>query len=358
VRNPVFSKNWVSKILFRTYISGQIYLIIIGLYFLKEKFFMTYNIRKFMQVAILAMGLVTICNLSAYEAEINKLSATMAEKIAAAKKAKVAVVDFTDLQGDVTELGRFIAEEFSAALAGAGKGFKVVDRTHLKSIIKEHKLSEKGIIDPKTARKLGKIAGVEALVTGTLTPFGDTVRISVKILDTDTAEVIEAKRGNIAKTEAINDLLATSVTSVPPSARSPKGKSGKPLQTVEAGGFIFKLMSCKLSSKTIKCSFVITSPGEDRILSISGDGDSKLFDYEGNEYGAGSSQIANSQKDNGWLDKRLVSGIPTKSSISFVGIPPKIKGIALLELRCDKSPSNRFNGDNYRVQFRNVPLSR
>ncbi len=45
---------------------------------------MTYNIRKFMQVAILAMGLVTICNLSAYEAEINKLSATMAEKIAAA----------------------------------------------------------------------------------------------------------------------------------------------------------------------------------------------------------------------------------------------------------------------------------
>lgn len=97
---------------------------------------MEYKSRKFKQVIILALVfcLVTVCNSSAYEAEIKKLSSTMAEKIAATKKAKVAVVDFTDLQGDVTELGRFIAEEFSVALASAGKGFKVVDRTHLKTI--------------------------------------------------------------------------------------------------------------------------------------------------------------------------------------------------------------------------------
>jgi len=300
-----------------------------------------------MQVAILAMGLVTVYNLSAYEAEINKLSATMAEKIAAAKKAKVAVVDFTDLQGDVTELGRFIAEEFSVALAGAGKGFKVVDRTHLKSIIKEHKLSEKGIIDPKTARKLGKIAGVEALVTGTLTPFGDTVRIAVKILDTDTAEIIDANRGNIAKTEAIKDLIGTSVTLKIPSANL-TGKSGKPLRTVEADGFVFQLMSSKFSNKTITFSFVITNPGKDKYLRMYGDGSSKLFDYEGNEYGAGKVQIADFQRNNSGVKKRLISGIPVKASISFVGMPPKIKGIALLEIYCY----------DFTIQFRNLPLSR
>lgn len=41
----------------------------------------------------------------------------------------------------MTELGRFIAEEFSVVLASAGKGFIVVDRTHLKKILVEHKLS-------------------------------------------------------------------------------------------------------------------------------------------------------------------------------------------------------------------------
>ncbi|MCI5190497.1 MAG: hypothetical protein D3905_12070 [Candidatus Electrothrix sp. AS4_5] len=147
----------------------------------------------------------------AYEKEINTLSAAMAEKIAKADRTSVAVVDFTDLEGNVTQLGRFIAEEFSTALAGAGKGFKVIDRTHLNSIIKENKLSATGLIDPATARKLGKIVGVQALITGTLTPFGENVRVAVKVLDTATAEVVDATRGNIAKTQGIEELLGKGI---------------------------------------------------------------------------------------------------------------------------------------------------
>jgi TolB-like protein len=147
----------------------------------------------------------------AYEEEIKDISATMAQDIADAGKKTIAVADFTDLQGDVTELGRFLAEEFSVALAGAGARFEVVDRIHLKSIIREHKLSATGMIDPKTARKLGKIAGVQALITGTVTPFGDNVRVTVKILDTETAKIIGASTANIAKTKAIEELLARGI---------------------------------------------------------------------------------------------------------------------------------------------------
>lgn len=147
----------------------------------------------------------------AFEKEVNDLSQRMSEKIVQAGKKRVAVVDFTDLGGRTTELGRFLAEEFSVAIASSGKGFEVVDRTHLKSIIQEHKLSATGLIDPSTARKLGKIAGVEALITGTITPFGDSVRLSVKVLDTATAKVIAAERGNIAKTQAIQELLSREI---------------------------------------------------------------------------------------------------------------------------------------------------
>lgn len=153
----------------------------------------------------------------AYEKEIKSLSSAMAEDIDKAGKKTIAVVDFTDLQGNVTELGRFIAEEFSVALAGAGKGFEVVDRTHLKSILAEHKLSATGIIDPQTARKLGQIAGVDALITGTITPFGDSVRLSVKVLATDTAKIIGASSGDIAKTKAIEELLARGIETGQPS---------------------------------------------------------------------------------------------------------------------------------------------
>jgi curli biogenesis system outer membrane secretion channel CsgG len=151
---------------------------------------------------ILAVLFFLSCPLSsmAYEKEIKKLSASMTNHIIQVSMKTIAVVDFTDLQGSVTELWRFLAEEFSVALAGAGKGFEIVDRTHLRSILKEHKLSSAGIIDTQTARKLGKIAGVQALIAGTITPFGDSIRLSVKVLDTETAKVISATAGNTAKT--------------------------------------------------------------------------------------------------------------------------------------------------------------
>lgn len=157
----------------------------------------------------------------AYEKEIQGISSTLAENITKAGKKMIAVVDFTDLQGNVTELGRFIAEEFSVTFAGAGKGFEVVDRTHLKSILTEHKLSASGIIDPQTARKLGQIAGVDALITGTITPFGDSVRLSVKILDTATAKVLGASSGDIAKTKAIEELLARGIETTQPLRQEP-----------------------------------------------------------------------------------------------------------------------------------------
>jgi len=155
----------------------------------------------------------------AYEQEINSLSTAMAEKIAAAGKKTIAVVDFTDLQGNVTELGRFLAEEFSVALAGTSKGFEVVDRTHLKSILAEHKLSATGLIDPQTARKLGQIVGVDAIITGTITPFGDSIRVSAKVLDTATAKVISASTGNIAKTKAMEELLTRGIESAQPTSK-------------------------------------------------------------------------------------------------------------------------------------------
>ena len=150
-------------------------------------------------------------SLIAYEREIKSLSSAMAEKIVRAGKKTIAVVDFVDLQGNVTELGRFLAEEFSGAFADAGKGFEVVDRTHLKRILAEHKLATTGLIDPQTAKKLGQIAGVDALITGTITPFGDSIRISVKVLDTGTAKVIGASSGDIAKTKAIEELLSRGI---------------------------------------------------------------------------------------------------------------------------------------------------
>jgi curli biogenesis system outer membrane secretion channel CsgG len=220
----------------------------------------------------------------AYEKEIRGISSNLSENIAKVGKKMIAVVDFTDLQGNVTELGRFLAEEFSVAFAGAGKGFEVVDRTHLKSILAEHKLSATGIMDPQTARKLGQIAGVDALVTGTITPFGDSIRVSVKILDTSTARVIGASSGDIAKTKAIEELLARgidtgtreSTTTPPPTSPVRKG--------VETSGFILSPLKCFRKIDALQCTISFQNTGNEQVSLRITPKNSHLVDNHGNKY--------------------------------------------------------------------------
>ena len=202
-----------------------------------------------------------VCTLICYEKEVKNLSSVIAEDIIGSKVKTIAVVDFTDLQGNVTELGRFIAEEFSVALTRANKGFEVIDRIHLKSILKEHKLSITGLIDPTTARKLGEITGVSALVTGTITSFGESVRLSAKILDTTTAKIIGAITGDIPKTKAIEELLSKEIreTGISQLSEVPAGK----LETVEVEGFAFKVVKCLRKDGGLICTVSFQNMGSE-----------------------------------------------------------------------------------------------
>lgn len=162
-------------------------------------------------ITIIFATFVQANSLQAYEREIGILASTLATSIKNHGKKVIAVVDFTDLEGNTNELGRFVAEELAGELINTNKGFDVVDRNHLKSLLAENKLSMSGLVDPGSVKKLGKIAGADALVTGSLTPLGDSVRISCKAIDISTAKVMGVAKGYIAKTTAITNLLRSEI---------------------------------------------------------------------------------------------------------------------------------------------------
>ena len=298
-----------------------------------------------------------------YEKEIEQLSATMAEKIAAKGKKTVAVVDFTDLEGNVTQLDRFIAEEFSVALASSGKGFRVIDRTHLKSIIKENKLSATGLIDPATARKLGKIAGVDALVTGTLTPFGDNVRVTIKVLDSDTADIIDAAKGNFAKTQAIEELLAKGIDqnniSSPVGRKMPANGSAVASQTVN--GILFEAKGCNLSSGSLTCHLIITNQDDDKDIVIFNNHDwsskTRAFDEMANEYNSSMLEIANKKSRSSSFQYMLVSGVATKLSFTFEGVASDINSLSLLEVSFASFTRRRVSS-RLKAKLRDIPVSK
>ena len=156
-------------------------------------------------------------------------------------------MDFTDLQGNATQLGRFIAEELSIALAEDARQFEVIDRTSIRVILQENKLASQGLIDPATARKLGQIAGVDTLVSGTITPLGDTVHVGIKALDTESAMVITGLTVEIPRTKAINDLLENTADSpAPGGGDQPNPAATQGTAAFRAGDFFFSFQGCKM----------------------------------------------------------------------------------------------------------------
>jgi TolB-like protein len=208
---------------------------------------------------------------SSHAQSVKDISPRLADAITKSGKKTVAVVDFTDLQGRVTEYGRFLAEEFSVALATTPSGFKVIDRTNLKTILQEHKLASTGIIDPQTARKLGEITGVQALVTGTVTPFGEDLRISVKVLDAETAEIISGVATDMPRNKAVDELLARGIAAGDQPATVPTGKAEPPKAqppsdsaTGRIGSLLLSIQSCRPSGNKTQCTGTITNEGSKR----------------------------------------------------------------------------------------------
>jgi TolB-like protein len=337
------------------------------------------------RAALVALGVVLApVAAGAYQKEVKTLAGELGKTVQAAGKTTIAVVDFTDLEGNVTALGRFLAEELSVSLAESASeapgGFDVIDRNHLASLLREHKLTASGLLNRITARKLGQISGVEALVTGSLTDFGgDEVRISVKVLDMSTAKVIGAKQANIAQSSTIRGLLAQGITAnevteaaesserasspgstVPATTTTTARQTANPPsvqegpQLAESNGFVFELQGCQRSGQTVECHLRIANRGSDRPLHLFQD--SRIFDERGNQYGPFHAEIANATGrlpySNSWLRQTLIHNVPVHASLSFAGFSPEASRVTSFYLVGEDGEDNRF-----RVDFRNVPIT-
>lgn len=204
---------------------------------------------------------------------VKDLSVEIANAITKSGKKTVAVVDFTNLQGQVTEYGRFLAEEFSVELATQAKGFDVIDRTNLKTLLQEHKLAATGIIDPQTARKLGEVAGVQALVTGTIVPLGQDVHVSIKVLDSATARVISGLTADLPRSKATDEMLSKGIAA-PSAGYRTENDDASPHQKAEPepvarpftvsihdmiSEFSFTFNICLKSAEKVECRGQVTS---------------------------------------------------------------------------------------------------
>ncbi|MBC2695323.1 MAG: penicillin-binding protein activator LpoB [Desulfobacteraceae bacterium] len=89
-------------------------------------------------------------------------------------KERVAIMDFDNKsQHGGWQLGQGTSDMLTTELVKTGK-FNVMERDRLAAIIKEQNLGASGRIDPSTAARIGKIIGVEYIITGAITEYGQS----------------------------------------------------------------------------------------------------------------------------------------------------------------------------------------
>ncbi len=92
----------------------------------------------------------------------------------AVAKPRVAVLEFGHkaLEAHWSRAGEAAQDMFITELVKGGK-FTVIERERLDAILREKNLSLSGEIDPRTAIQAGKLLGVEYLLFGNVTEFGE-----------------------------------------------------------------------------------------------------------------------------------------------------------------------------------------
>jgi len=92
----------------------------------------------------------------------------------------------------------YFTDQFINALS-KNTVLKMVERKDLQNILDELKLQLSGLVDDKSAVKVGSFLGAEMLISGKMYKKGDTYEIFLKLLRVETSEVLGVTKAIIAK---------------------------------------------------------------------------------------------------------------------------------------------------------------
>lgn len=238
---------------------------------------------------------------SGLEEGVSRLANQISKGVQEKQSKKIAVIDFSDLNGNVTALGQFLAEELTTQLFIVAPGkFEVVERRQLQKLAEELALGQAGFIEEKSIKKMGQILGVDAIVTGSLTDLGNTVKVNARLIGVESAKVFAVAAAEIPKKGISANLMGKQVDAKKTATRIESTTSTvktdvKTEQSVEIKDFIFELNGCRVSGNTVTCALLITNKEKDRNLTIGspgwgggfwveGFGCSRMIDVSGEEY--------------------------------------------------------------------------
>jgi len=146
------------------------------------------------------------------------------------RRLTVAVTDFSDFQGATSDLSRYVAERLTTVFSQSGR-VSVVERRRLTQVLAELGWSQSDLLDPAKAARVGQMAGVDAVIVGTVVALGAAVEIEGRLVSLATSQILAGATVTIPKDGTVEALMARGrqVPAAPAPAAPDPGQPDAPL---------------------------------------------------------------------------------------------------------------------------------
>ena len=122
----------------------------------------------------------------------------------------IAVPSFLTFDNRNTMLGKYISEELLNQFAQSKK-LVPVERDFIFELTDEMKLGMSGMVSSGTIQDVGRFSGAAYVIVGTLQKIGDSVRVNVRLVRTESSKVIETISDSLDLTPEVAELLAQDI---------------------------------------------------------------------------------------------------------------------------------------------------
>ena len=296
------------------------------------------------------------------------VSKSIIDQLSSQNIKSIAIVDFSCPNGDVSELGRSLSNKLRINIAKNTQAIKIVNRSVLQNALEEEQLFKDGIINPETAKKI-KFIGVEVIILGEISDYGNNYSIEIQLVDTERSDIVGGEILEIPKTESLRKLNekvlvygnvgsgSSTLTTNNKNTSNNRGESSFYPIEQELDGIKVKIESVKYSNNKVIVGYKaynnLDIPATIGLYSGDNGKRQTKINNEGDIYFSSAIKIANNLgKDRGYKAEIISSKAWVKGTVEFANIP-SLSSLAILQI----SFYYKDNGWKYQdLILRDIPV--
>jgi hypothetical protein len=175
-----------------------------------------------------------------------------------------------------------------------------------------------GFVDESSARQLGKILGVDAIVSGTVANFRDSLGVNARVMSTETGEILATASTYILKDEAVETLWENRLVEI----------EGREVSLYDV---TIKLEKLERTSKgALTCHLAIrTTRNEEQPFAFVNT-KTALFEESGTSHSLVSYEAGGAYEKRSDGGVNLIPKVPFRLRLRFGGVPSDLKKCTLV----------------------------